>query len=302
MELRHLRYFVAIAEEHSFTRAAERMWVAQPGLSTQMRRLESELGVRLLERHARGVDLTPAGELFLERARATLAAADAAAATGRDLEDGVVGSVRLGLATGLGWRGTAWVLERFSREREGVELTLTGGHELALWRDLRDGRADAVIVPEGTGSADLNKLRLGTEAWVVLVGRAHRLAGTGPLAASDLEGQTIAVTANRDGAVYDRAVAELLRELGVTATLLRGAPGPALYRAVARGEVLVLTTAPELVPVDVVVRKLDPTRRLAFELLWRDETSTPALREFVRIASQCCDPAPVGAPILAAVA
>src|SRR5271167_2601665 len=69
MELRHLHYFVAIAEERSFTRAAERLWVAQPGLSTQIRRLETELGIKLFERHTRGVDLTSAGELFLECAR-----------------------------------------------------------------------------------------------------------------------------------------------------------------------------------------------------------------------------------------
>src|ERR1700709_640112 len=86
MELRHLRYFAAIAEEGSFTAAAERLWVAQPGLSTQIRRLETELGVRLFERHTRGVTLTPAGALFLERARVALAAADAAAATGLDLQ------------------------------------------------------------------------------------------------------------------------------------------------------------------------------------------------------------------------
>ena len=98
MELRHLRYFLAIAEERSFTRAAERLWVAQPGLSTQIRRLEAELGVRLFERHTRGVDLTQAGELFLERARLAVAAAETAAATGRDLEAGVIGSVRLGVA------------------------------------------------------------------------------------------------------------------------------------------------------------------------------------------------------------
>ena len=84
MELRHLHYFVAIAEERSFTRAAERLWTAQPGLSTQIRRLEAELGVRLFDRHTRGVDLTDAGELFLERARATLAAAEEALSTGRD--------------------------------------------------------------------------------------------------------------------------------------------------------------------------------------------------------------------------
>src|SRR5262245_39336873 len=103
MELRHLRYFVAIAEEGSFTRAAGRLWVAQPGLSTQIRRLESELGAQLFERHTRGVDLTAAGELFLDRARTALAAAEVARCTGHDLESGLAGSIRLGFATGAPW-------------------------------------------------------------------------------------------------------------------------------------------------------------------------------------------------------
>src|SRR3954451_6359720 len=160
MELRHLRYFVAIAEERSFTRAAERLWIAQPGLSTQIRRLEAELGVLLFNRHTRGVDLTDAGEVFLERARVALAAADAAAAIGSDLEAGVVGSVRLELATVARWHRTSDVLERFTREREGVELTVIEGYGGTLWRDLRDSHLDAGTWPPGAGWTDLGRLNL----------------------------------------------------------------------------------------------------------------------------------------------
>ena len=286
MELRHLRYFVAIAEEGSFTRAAERLWVAQPGLSTQIRRLEAELGVQLFDRHTRGADLTDAGELFLERARATLAAAEDASATGTDLENGVVGTVRLGIATGPRWHRTSAVLERFTRERGSVELTVLEGHGGTLWRDLRDGRLDAVLAPSCFSSPDLRRLDCGAEPWVVLVGSGHRLAGDDPLPAADLHGEKFAVTGHRDGAGYDRAIAELLEELGVAVALVRGAPAPAFHCAVADGDVLALTTAPETLHPNVTSRALDPVRTLAFELLWRDETASPALSELVRVTAK----------------
>jgi DNA-binding transcriptional LysR family regulator len=285
MELRHLRYFVATAEERSITRAAERLWVAQPGLSTQMRRLESEIGVQLLERHSRGIELTQAGELFLERARVALAAADAAAATGRDLEAGVVGNVRLGVASGPVWPSMPDFLQRFSRERSGVELGVVQGHGGALWRDLRDGRLDAVLTPTGSASADLKALDLGAAEWVVLVGTGHPLAGIGPIAASDLEGERIAVTGHRDGAAFDRAVADLLTELGVSAELVAGAPWPAMHAAVTGNDIVALTTAPDALPKGVIARRLDPARTLSFELLWRDEPPSPALAEFVDAAA-----------------
>jgi DNA-binding transcriptional LysR family regulator len=284
MELRHLRYFVAIAEERSFTRAAERLWVAQPGLSTQMRRLEAELGVQVFHRHTRGVDLTPAGDLFLERARVALSAAEAAGATGRDLATGVVGSIRLGLSAWAQWHGTSAVLDRFTRERTGVELTVLEGYGGTLWRDLQDGRLDAVIAPSWFSSADLSRLDLGVEQWLVLVGKRHRLAGVGPLAAEDLDGEEIAVTAHRDGAGYDRAVAEILNELGVRAALVRTAPGPGLSAAVAERGALALTTAPDTLPTDVTARPLTPTRMLSFDLLWRSESPSPVLTEFICVA------------------
>jgi DNA-binding transcriptional LysR family regulator len=287
MELRHLRYFVAIAEERSFTAAAERLWVAQPGLSTQIRRLEGELGVRLFDRHARGVKLTDAGELFLERAQAALEAAEAASATGRDLDHGVLGAVRLGLAAGVAWSGTSDLLEQFARERPGVELTVLEGYGGTLRRDLRDGCLDAVLGPSNLGSADLRTVRLGDEPWVVLVGAEHRLAGTSPMAAGDLQGERVSVTGHRDGAGYDRAIASLLCDLGVTAALVRSAPWPAVHGPVARGDVLALTTAPEALPPGVFARPLEPECMLPFQLLLRDEAGSAALEKFVQAATEC---------------
>jgi DNA-binding transcriptional LysR family regulator len=285
VELRHLRYFIAIAEERSFTGAAERLWIAQPGLSTQMRRLEAELGVQLFERHPRGIELTQAGALFLDRARVAVSAADMALATGRDLEAGVIGSLRLGLAAGARWPLASELLLRFGRERPGVELGVVEAYGTTLWRDLRAGRLDALVAPTGHGSADIRSLALGYEDWVVLVGAGHPLAGIGPVDAEDLQGQRIAVTGHRDGAVLDRTVSDLLAELGVSAQLVPGTQGPARHAAVANNEAVVLTTAPDAVASGVIVRRLEPRRTLAFELLRRDEVPSPALSALISLAA-----------------
>jgi DNA-binding transcriptional LysR family regulator len=286
MELRQLRYFVAIAEERSFTRAAERLWVAQPGLSTQIRRLEAELGIQLFERHARGVDLTDAGELFLLRARKTVTAADEALSTGRDLEAGLFGSVRLGIATGASWYPLPELLEAFGRDRPEIELTIFESYGGAMLRDLRDRRLDAVVAPSLFGSAELFPLRLGREPWLVLAGPGHRLAGaSGPVAAHELHGERLVVTGHRDGAAYDRAVAETLAELGVTPVLRRGGSGPALHSGVACGDELALTTSAATAAGGMVARPLEPTRHLDFALLWHEKTPAPALSRFIEAAT-----------------
>jgi DNA-binding transcriptional LysR family regulator len=287
MEFRHLRYFVAIAEEGSFTRAAERLWVAQPGLSTQIRRLEAELGIQLFERHTRGVDLTAAGELLLERARVILAAVEAAGATGADIRAGVSGTLRVGVVSGAGWQHTPLLLRRFARERPGIEVGVLEGPGRTLWRDLRDGRLDALIAPSLFKSVDLGSLTLGSEPWVALVGSPHRLSDDGPLAWQELEGQELAVSGHRDEETCTRAVAEVLDEQGVTAVLLRCGPDPALGAAVACGDALAVATAPSSLALGVTARPLEPLRTLAFELLWRDEARSPALEELIAATERC---------------
>jgi DNA-binding transcriptional LysR family regulator len=290
MELRHLRYFVAIAEEHSFTRAAERLWIAQPGLSSQIRRLEAELGVQLFQRHARGVDLTEAGALFLDRAREALAAVERAGRTGSDLESGLAGSIRLGLAAGTPWPGGSELLAGFGRDHPGVDVTVVETDAGALLRDLRDGRLDAVLAPTAHGGAELSRAPLGSQPWSVLIGAGHPLAGEGPLPALRLHGEPFVISGHRDGAGYDRAVAETLAGLGIEPVLQRGGPGPALYAAVTAGEALALTTGAEA-PTGTVLRPLAPERRLAFELLWRDEEPSGALGALIGSARRHGAPA-----------
>src|SRR5258708_20317248 len=95
-----------------------------------------------------------------------------------------------------------------------------------LWRGLRDGRLDAVLAPSGFCSADLQSLGLGPEPWLVLVGAGHRLAGTSSLAPAALQGERIAVTANRDGAGHDRAIPDLPGCPGTTPLPLPPPPRP----------------------------------------------------------------------------
>jgi hypothetical protein len=121
--------------------------------------------------------------------------------------------------------------------------------------------------------------------YLALVGSGHRLAGRGPLVAEHLHGERIAVTGHRDGAAFDRAVSMLLAEMGVDADLVPSGPGPRLDTAVAGNEVVALTTLPDPVRHNVIRRTIDPARALFFELLWRDETSTAALAELIRLAA-----------------
>ena len=112
------------------------------------------------------------------------------------------------------------------------------------------------------------------------------------VAAEDLEGERIAVTGHRDGAVLDRAIEELLADVGVSAELVPNLPGPALHAAVAGNEVVALMAGPNALPSGVLARRLDPRRVLRFELLWRDEEPSSALAGFIGAATDSAERVP----------
>jgi len=175
IELRHLRYFVAVAEELHFGRAAQRLFLSQPSLSTQIRRLEGELGATLFERTTREVKLTAAGEALLERARSILLDVDEAVAATRSAAGALKGELHL-----LCSHGAQHVVEpllaRF-RARHGEVLThVLHGQDGRLLDDLRAGRADGAFLWELGDEPSLEKLHVANEPAGVVMPRDHRLA------------------------------------------------------------------------------------------------------------------------------
>ena len=146
MELRQLRYFIAVAEELHFRRAAARLHISQPPLSQQIARLEEELGCRLLNRTRRRVELTAAGEAFLRDARAVLEELDVAVATARRIESGQAGLLRVNFVGSALLSIVPGIIQRFRRGRPNVEIELRERSTLDQLRVLAGGLVDVGLV------------------------------------------------------------------------------------------------------------------------------------------------------------
>ncbi len=190
MDLRRLRYFVTVAEERHFGRAAERLFLAQPALSQQIRVLEKELGVVLLTRSTRRVDLTPAGTRFVERAKEILRSVDAAVDEARRVDAGEEGRVRLGFI-GSATYGLMPTLSRTLQAelpRLGLELK---GELLSpeIFESLQEARLDIGLLRPFPETAGVGSRVLRSEGLVLAAGVDHRLAGREEVALDELAGE-----------------------------------------------------------------------------------------------------------------
>jgi len=178
MELRQLRYLIALAEERHFTRAAAREHIAQPALSQQIRRLEAELGLTLVERTTRRVAMTDAGDLLVARARRAIAELDAAQAELQSLAGIHSGRLSVGALHTMGPVDLSLLLSSFHRSYPEVELTVREQSSEELAGMLRDDEIDLAFlsVTERIQSRGLRLHRLVTEELVVVLPTVHRLA------------------------------------------------------------------------------------------------------------------------------
>ncbi len=215
MELRHLRYFVAVAEEGSLTLAAERrLHTAQPSLSRQIRDLENELGVELLVRGSRGIALTAAGEAYLSHARLILAQSEAAIAAARNAAHSGRQKFALGFLTGCEPQWLPGVMRVLRDELPQIEITISSRHSPQLAEDVAAGKLDAAFMRVEQGYPRLAYDRLISEPLVVVMPSDHPLARRDSVHPTDLVGQTFVGMANQ-APVLRNLIEDYLRKAGV---------------------------------------------------------------------------------------
>jgi len=207
MELRHLRYFVAVAEERNVTRAAARLHIAQPSLSQQLRELERELGVELVNRAARPLQLTNAGRRLLTDAYALLDRADGTLRALRRTARGETGELRVGFVYGGLYTLLLPLLQRLRDRRPDVGVALTRLAATDQVRAVRRQEVDVVLsrLTEPVDEADVTVWPLRDEFLVAVLPASHPLAGQDRIALADLAAEPFVLVPRRfEPLVFDR--------------------------------------------------------------------------------------------------
>jgi LysR family transcriptional regulator, benzoate and cis,cis-muconate-responsive activator of ben and cat genes len=305
VELRHLRYFVAIAEEENFHRAAEKLHVSQSPLSRQMQQLKEEIGVDLFEPSGRGIKLTLAGSMFLERAKAILSTVDVAVGEAREATNGTIGTVAIGFGPGAAYAGAlSTIVAEFRKRQPRVSVKLLPMNSTEQWEALRLGEiafAYGTYVPDDSllRSVVLARTRIG-----ILLPSEHPLATKPKLKVEDLANESILMGPRR---LHPRLHDDIIAAVRARGVVLNLAPEildrEALWTLVASG--LGLTFAGERSasffdvggaiggpgPLQLGSAVWRPLSDLGVELrdvaMWRaDAARSPLLRPLIDIAGE----------------
>ncbi len=218
MELRHLRYFVAVAETKSVTLAAkEKLHTSQPSLSRQIRDLEEEVGVQLMTRTARGVELTPSGRAFLDHARTVLSQVDAAAEAARRVAHPAKPCFTMGFLTGheLTWMPEA--LRILRDELPNIDVMISSQSSPLLAEGISKGKIDAAFLRREKAVPGLAFRLLVKEPLMVIMPSDHRLAALKAISPKDLIGETFVAVSNT-APVLRKIIDNYLKRSGVNIT------------------------------------------------------------------------------------
>jgi DNA-binding transcriptional LysR family regulator len=288
MELRHLRYFVAVGEEEHYGRASRRLRVAQPALSRQIQDLEEEVGFKLFDRLPRGVKLNPAGKLFLEDVKRILQeVSDATVRAGR-VARGRSGTLRVGFTENSSWRGVVPdSFRRFREQQPDAELQLQPASSLEQLDAIRSGRLDAGFANfMPTTDPELDQLTVAVNPIELAVPKRHPLTKEKKLRLRDLAEAAFVWFPRRAGpALYDRLMHECYRGgLGSPRIVQEGLNEATILSLVSTGLGVgwVLGSARWRCPETVVILSVvDLNVRVRLALAWRRDNTSPLLARFI---------------------
>ncbi|MES2187277.1 MAG: LysR family transcriptional regulator [Pseudomonadota bacterium] len=289
MELRHLRYFVAVAEEQSVTRAAERLGMQQPPLSQQIRDLERELGVELFERTPRSLRLNSAGQVFLHDARKLLRDAQDAVTRVRHAARGELGRLAIGYTSSAALHPQVpRVLRVFRESYPQIALDVREDATDTLFRAVVAEEIDAAFVrAPASRFLPLRSQVVGEEPVVVALPRGHRLSGaTGPLPLAALAQEDFVLYRSPDGPGVLDVLAAACHRAGFTPHAVASVPrllSAAAMVAAGRGITLLPQALQALHRDSVVYRPLDQASAftIPLTLVWRDGPDSTPLARFV---------------------
>jgi DNA-binding transcriptional LysR family regulator len=293
MELRHLRYFQAVAEELNYRKAAERLRVAQPSLSSQIKDLEHELGVRLLDRDTGGVRLTGAGAAFLDEVRLILAHAERAVVVAREAAKGRRGRLTIGYFAPLLMGFMPASLKAFHAEFPDVDVTLV---EMSLGEQIAALESGAIQIGFTLGGGPpvpriLRQAEVARSPIRAVVGRGHRLAKSRRIALAELAGEPLLCFSPKQGAgsVQGDIMRQAFFVRGLKTGPIRQIEGAEAFRATLEsglGVSLIAEMGSLSRSVDLVFKPLKESGDDLFIVLyalWRDGPTSPLIANFVAV-------------------
>jgi len=287
MELRTLRYFVAVAEELHFGHAAERLHIAQPALSQQIRKLERQLGVQLLSRTKRRVTVTQPGAFLLEAARLILRQADAAVAGVQSARQGLIGRLGIGLITAVTFRGHVFNVLREFRERcPGVAVTLKVMTSVEQIRALHQGEIQIGFVRMPVNDASVALETVVREELLVALPRKHRLATAKTIRLADLADDRFVMLPRQAGFGLSAQSWDLCREAGFSPKISQDASELQTMTglvAAGFGVSLVPASGCMLPRRGVVYRPLRPSQTVEIAAAYSKTSLSPALKAFLEM-------------------
>jgi DNA-binding transcriptional LysR family regulator len=290
MELRHLRYFIAVADELSFSRAAERLRIAQPPLSQQIQALETELDVKLFDRKKRPLQLTLAGQAFLEEARVMLTQLQQAVQKTQRIHQGELGSLTIGFTSSIANGILPNILRSFRQQYPAVKLVLREGNSAFQIQGLRDRQTDIVFVyqdPVPLEVHDLEFMRLSQESLVVALPQSHRLSTQPNIALIDLVDEEFIMPLRQMVSGLPEQIRYLCAQAGFVPKVAQEATFMVTILGLVAGEIgisVLPSSVQNLHRKGVVYRPIqEQTTVNQLNAVWRCHSLSPILQQFLEV-------------------